>query len=262
MDLLRLESSEVNIQPETLFTLGDWPITNAFVTEILIIGMLLVVSLVAVKSIKGIKNIGMFQTVMEMTVSAMLDFIEKITGNREVAYKILPIIGTLFIYIGISNLITIIIPFLTSITYNGVALFRTPTNDINATVALAGAMVILSHYLSIREFTFLGHLGKYFRIGPIFRGFTKSLGAGFIAIIEAFVGLLDLISEFAKVISLSLRLFGNMLAGELLIAVVMGLFAIALPVPLIFLALLTGILQAVVFGALTSSYISLAVKEG
>jgi len=75
------------------------------------------------------------------------------------------------------------------------------------------------------------------------------------------IGLLDIVSEFAKVISLSLRLFGNMYAGDVLAAILLGTLAIAVPAPWLAMNLLVGVLQALVFGALTAAYYSLAVAR-
>ena len=82
-----------------------------------------------------------------------------------------------------------------------------------------------------------------------------------LAIIDFLIGLLDIISEVAKVISLSLRLFGNMYAGEVLAGVVLGAFALIVPTPLVAMSILVAVLQAVVFGSLTAAYYTLAVQK-
>ncbi|MFW5702516.1 MAG: F0F1 ATP synthase subunit A [Candidatus Dojkabacteria bacterium] len=258
---MTVETTELNVQPETLEVVMGIPITNAMLTQVLVTIILLVVSLSVYLLTKGIKNPTKLQVVFEMIVLLSWDFIEKITGNRKVAKVILPIIGTLFIYIATANLVTTVFPLLAAFTYDGTSMFRTPTNDINATVSMAVAMVLLSHMFSIKEYNFFAHVNKYIRIGQLVKGFKGGVEGVIFGVVEVFVGILDLISEFAKVVSLSLRLFGNMFAGELLIGVLLGLFALFLPIPVIFLGLLSGFLQAIVFGALSSSYISLAVKH-
>jgi len=152
-----------------------------------------------------------------------------------------------------------LIPGLSAITYNGVSIFRTPTNDFNMTFSIALAMVILANIMSIRDFGLFGHIGKFVKIKEVVEGFRKSIGAGLLAIIDFFIGLLDIVSEFAKVISLSLRLFGNMYAGEVLAAIFLGALAILIPAPWTAMNLLVGILQAMVFGSLTAAYITLAI---
>ena len=76
--------------------------------------------------------------------------------------------------------------------------------------------------------------------------------------IKIFVGLIEVIGEVAKVASLSLRLFGNVFAGEVLIASMMALSAFILPLPFMFLELIVGIVQALVFSILTLAFMSIA----
>lgn len=80
------------------------------------------------------------------------------------------------------------------------------------------------------------------------------------AIIDFIIGLLDIVSEFAKIISLSLRLFGNMYAGEILATLILGSFAYVIPIAWTSMSLLSGVIQAIVFGSLTTAYYMLAVK--
>ena len=81
------------------------------------------------------------------------------------------------------------------------------------------------------------------------------------AIIDFLIGLLDIISEFAKVISLSLRLFGNMYAGEILASILLGAFALMVPAPWLAMNLLVAVIQAIVFGSLCAAYYTLAVQN-
>ena len=107
----------------------------------------------------------------------------------------------------------------------------------------------------------VSHLSKFVNIRGIFRALKKGPMAILVAIIEFFVGLLEVISEIAKVLSLSLRLFGNIFAGEVLLTVMLGILAYALPIPFMFLELLVGIIQATVFSMLTLAYLTVATQE-
>ncbi len=82
-----------------------------------------------------------------------------------------------------------------------------------------------------------------------------------VSLIEFCVGLLEIVSEVAKVLSLSLRLFGNIFAGEVLLTVMLGILAYALPIPFLFLELLVGIIQATVFAMLTLAYLTVATED-
>jgi F-type H+-transporting ATPase subunit a len=206
-----------------------------------------------------------FQILLEDTYSMFLDFTSTIVGSKKVATKILPIIGALFIYIGFSNVLTLL-PGIDSLTFtmsdgSVVPLFRTHTSDVNTTFGIAAAMIIWTQIYSIREGGLLKHFGKYFKILPIVKGFRKGFGEGFISIIEFLVGLLDIVSEFAKSISLSLRLFGNMFAGLMLSGIILGALAVLAPIPLILFGFFSGALQALVFGALTASYFGMAADN-
>lgn len=245
------------VQPEIIGSIGSFPITNAMLLAALVTLLFLLLGLYTKKHSKLVPS--KFMIMLEETVKSFQTLLMQITGNERMAAQLLPLIGALFLYMGVGNLIGLV-PGLTAITHDGAAIFRTPTNDFNTTFSIALAMVILTQIMSIRQFGLLGHLGKFFKFKDVFLGFKKGIGDGFIAIIEFLVGLLDIISEIAKVVSLSLRLFGNMYAGEVLMAVLLGAFAIAIPSAWLAMNLLVGVLQAMVFGALTAAYYTLAVE--
>ena len=93
------------------------------------------------------------------------------------------------------------------------------------------------------------------------KSLTKGPVAIFTAIIELAVGLIEIVSEIAKVLSLSLRLFGNIFAGEVLISVLSSLVALAVPAPFMMLELLVGLIQAAVFTMLTLVYLTVATAQ-
>ncbi len=255
---LQVPTEQPSVQPEILFEIGQLPVTNAMMTGALVTVLLLIMS-VCVSKRRKLKP-SRFQTVMEMAVEGFLGLLESITGNKKSAQQLLPLIGTLFIFIGVGNLIALI-PGLTSFTYEGKNIFRTATNDFNLTFSIATAMVIYTNFASMKAFGLFGHLGKFFKFKDVVLGFKEGIGAGVLAIVDFLIGLLDIISELAKIISLSLRLFGNMYAGDVLAAILLGALAVAIPAPWLAMNLLVGVLQALVFGALTAAYYSLAVAQ-
>ncbi len=247
-----------NIQPETIFMIGNFPVTNSFLM-INLITVLLVIFFVCFYIILKIKPQAM-QTVIEMFLDSIMRLIDQITGKRSVSEKIFPMITSLFIFVGIANLIGLI-PGLTSITVNGFSIFRTPTTDFNTTFSIALVMIVLIQIQSIIDWGIFGYIGRFIQVRGIIEGFKKGLGEGMIAIINFLIGLLDIISEIAKVVSLSVRLFGNIYAGEILMVIILGAFAYALPAVWLGMNLFTGIIQALVFGALTAAYYGTALKE-
>lgn len=258
MNFLQVSVEQPFVRPDTLFSIGSLAVTNAMLMGVFVSVVLAFFSLIIWKRTKLLPS--RFQTLIEATFESFLNLLEMITGNRKKAEVLLPLVGALFLYIGLSNLIGLV-PGLTSLTYNGVALFRTPTNDFNTTFSIALAIVILTQIMSIKSFGVFGHLGKYFKFKEVIQGFKKSLGEGVLAIVDFLIGLLDIISEVAKVVSLSLRLFGNMYAGEVLAAILLGAFALLIPAPWLAMNILVGFLQAMVFGSLTAAYYTLATEQ-
>jgi len=255
---LQVPSAQPEVQPEILFFLGHLPITNAMLMGVLMTALFLCFAIYTRRSLKSIPS--KFQTGVEILVTGFIGLLEQITGNRKAAEDLLPLIGALFLFLGFGNLIALF-PGLSSITYDGMSLFRTPTNDFNMTFSIAFAMVMLTQIASVRAWGVFGHLGKYFKFKDVYLGFKKGIGVGFLSIIDFLIGLLDIVSEIAKVVSLSLRLFGNMYAGDVLAAILLGSFAIAVPAPWLAMNLLVGVLQAMVFGSLTAAYYTLAIEK-
>ena len=254
---LRLASSQPSIQPEVVFRIIGWPITATCLLGWLII-VLLIILVLAVRRLKLRPNRA--QTVLEMFCGLIFGLISQLTGSATKAKKILPLFGSLFVFILLSNYIGYI-PGIGSITWDGRAIFRTPTNDFNTTVGLALVTLIYIQIASIRQIGLLSHLGKYFQFAGIWRGFRQGIAKGFMGILDFAIGLMDVISEFARIISLSLRLFGNIFAGEVMTAIIMGAFAWLLPSTWMAMGLLSGLVQAVVFTSLVSVYYTLAVDE-
>ena len=247
------------IGPETIVSIGRFPITNSFLMSVLIVVLLFVLARAIFRRRDMVPM--RFQNTAEALYEGMYGLVEQVSGgSSKTAWRIFPIVGALFVYIGISNLIGLI-PGITEIQYEGTPLFRPPTTDFNVTVGLALSMVILIQIESVRRAGIFGHLGQYFQFRQVWQGFRRGLGEGFTAIIGFMIGLLDIISEFAKVISLSLRLFGNMYAGVVLATVILGAIAVLLPSVWLGLSLLFALVQAIVFGSLVAAYYAIALQS-
>ncbi|MBT5338436.1 F0F1 ATP synthase subunit A [Candidatus Falkowbacteria bacterium] len=146
-------------------------------------------------------------------------------------------------------------------------LLRPANTDLNLTLSMALVAVISSHVYAFVTIGIFTHLGKFVQIANIinsFKKFKEGIGAGvisvFTALIEFVVGLIEIVSEIAKVVSLSLRLFGNILAGEVLITVISALVVALVPTPFMLLELLVGLIQAAVFSMLTIVYLTVATS--
>lgn len=258
MSLLQIEAVNQTIVSDTIFILWGFPFTNSILMAFLITIIIGIFSFFVSKNVKIVPE--KWQIVYEWLYNSIKGLIDQITGDPVISAKIFHLIAGLFIFIGMSNLLGIFIPFLGSFTYNGNSIFRTPTTDFNVTVSLATAMILLVQIESIRKWGFLKYASNFFKFHEIFNGFRKGISQGIMGIINFLIGLLDIISEFAKVISLSMRLFGNMFAGETLAVILLGFFAYLLPVSWMAMNIFVGFVQAMVFGSLTAAYYSLAVK--
>ncbi len=245
------------IGPETVFTIGDFRIANSTTFLIFIILCLALFCYFVVRKFK-VKP-GGAQSVVEMLYEGIAGFLDQITDSRERTNKIFPIIATIFIFVGISNLIGLI-PGLTTITFNGVSLFRTPTADFNTTFVLAFGSVLVLQFVSMYEWGIIDHINKFVKFKDVYKGFKSGLKDGIMSVIDFAIGLLDIVGEFAKIFSLSLRLFGNMYAGEVLMIIIMGGFAYLVPALWLSMNILSGLIQALVFGSLVTAYYMLSIK--
>jgi len=257
MNFLQLSRPIPTVSPETIFQIGSWPVTNSSLMVLLIVILIALLGAIAVRSFKI--RPGKFQSAIELIYEKMRELVGQITANDRSTEVIFPLVGAIFIYLGIANVIGLM-PGLANIQYGGQPIFRTPTADINTTLGLAFAMIILIQIASVRDWGFWGYLGRFFQFKQVYRGFRQGFGKGLEAMIEFLVGLLDIISEIAKIISLSLRLFGNIYAGEVLAVLVLGAIVYVLPALWFTVNALFSVIQAIVFGSLVTAYYIIALK--
>lgn len=245
--------------------LGDiGPITIATSTvTVMLITLIFVALTIKVSRAKLIPS--KFQVVLEMFYGAVADFITSIVGDKERAKKIIPYVGALMTYLIVANLLPMV-PGVASFYVTGsegqhIPLFRGATTDFNTTFGLALAVIVIMQFVGMKEQGIGGYLSHFIQIKQVIRGFRKSFGEGMVSIIGFFVGLIEIISEVAKILSLSLRLFGNMFAHEVLTVILLGAFAIAVPAIWMGMGLLVGVVQSIVFVALVTVYYSLVLKK-
>jgi F-type H+-transporting ATPase subunit a len=242
---------EVSIKPEILTSLGPLPITNSLITTYVIIAAILIIAFRGLRKLKEIP--GHFQLIQEAIVETWLGLCDA-TGGKETR-RFFPFVTTLFIFILLSNWFGLI-PGISALGLNTlhegkeifVPLFRATTTDLNTTLALAIVSVIYIQMEGIKSLGIKLHLKKYLK-NPLKNP------------IDTFVGFLELISEFTKVLSLSFRLFGNVFAGEVLLIVVTSLIPFLAPIPFLALEIFVGFIQAFVFAMLTLVFASMAITS-
>ena len=261
----------IPVAPEKLFMLGFLPVTNTLLTGWIVVVLLTLLCIVISRSIKevprGIQNLA------EAGLEGMLDFMDQVTHDRARSRKFLPIVGALFPFILVSNWMgllpgvgTIGIWHVTAAGKELIPFFRPATSDPNMTFAMSIATVVISHVLGMFALGFFKYWNKFIQLGPLWKAVAKfgRQPAGeyvigiFTAVIGVAVGLIELMSEAAKMVSLALRLFGNIFAGEVLIHVLSSLVPFVIPTPFMLLEVIVGVVQALVFSMLTLVYLTLA----
>ncbi|HEV2413084.1 MAG TPA: F0F1 ATP synthase subunit A [Candidatus Saccharimonadales bacterium] len=241
---------KVSIGAETLFHVGPIPFTNSMVLEAVGYLLVLVIMFGTVIMIKR-KSRSRLHYGIVWVFETLLDTITEVTGSRTRAKKLAPLAMTLFFFILINNWLGFL-PFLNgAVTYHGTAFFRGMASDMNTTFAMAIITMVTAQIWAIRKLGLLGNLKRYFP-----NPFTDPM--------HAFEGFLELVAEFSRGLALSLRLFGNVFGGEVLLAVIAYLshWAAPLSLPLFMVfELMIDTIQAYIFFMLTVVYISIGVTD-
>lgn len=258
-------SHEATLYAEPIFHVGAFTVTNSLLNSWLVIIIVLGVALAVKSRIREVP--GKLQGVAELVVEAFLSIFDSVTGSRERSLRFFPLVFSFFLFILISNWMGLLpgVGSIGQIIEHGggkmfVPYFRGGTADLNTTLAMAVIGVVASHIFGVAAVGAWGHLNKFINIKAILGIFThirKDWTVILVNPIKAFVGIVELIGEIAKVISLSFRLFGNIFAGEVLLATISAIFAFGLPLPFIFLEVIVGIVQATIFSMLILSYLTL-----
>ena len=243
---------EISLTPEIIFNIGNFPVTNTILMTAFIAILIIIGALIFKKKISLIPK-G-FQNVIEIVLEALLNLVDSVTQDRKQTKKFFPLVATIFIFVILSNWIELI-PGLGTIgveqEHHGKIILapfiRSNSADLNVTLAIALISVSATQLVGVTTLGFKKYLGKFF-VNP----FRKPY------VIGSFVGVLELISEFAKIISFTFRLFGNIFAGEVLLTVMLILIPYIIPLPFLFLEIFVGFIQALVFAMLTLVFMKMA----
>jgi F-type H+-transporting ATPase subunit a len=254
MDFFQLITESVTVKSSELFSLGGLTITDTMVAGGIITFLIILICFWVSKF--KLRNPSKTQVAFETIIESIHNFLTQISGDIKLELGIITLLISLVLLILMANLMTIFLPFLEAIKFGELNFFRTYTSDFNTTLVLALLGVILTQVIAIKKRGFLHHFFNYIQLPQVIKSITKGPKVFFEALIGFFVGILDVVGELARIVSLSFRLFGNLFAGVILIGVFASFFAILLPIPIILLSTLAGIVQAIVFGALVTSYIA------
>jgi F-type H+-transporting ATPase subunit a len=191
------------------------------------------------------------QTLLEWAVEGVYDYISDVLGSREMARKFFPLLMTIFLFFFVAN----VIEFTPGIGSLGIhkdgeflPLLRSLNSDLNVPLVMAIISFLTIEITGILTLGAMMYARKFF-VNPL----RDPLGAA--------VGLLEVIGDLVRVVSLSFRLFGNILAGEVVIVVATYFAPYGGPLPFMMFELFIGTLQAAIFSLLTLFFIKLAITE-
>ncbi len=212
------------LAPDILFTLGPAPVSRAVVTTWAIMALLTAVAWAGGR--RASAHAGALQTTLEIVVET----IEKQVGEimRRDPWPYLPLLGSLFLFLVAANL-SAVIPGA-----------KPPTGHIETPAALAVVVFLSAHYYGIRALGGAAYLRRYVKPSPLLLP-------------------LNVLSEITRTFSLMIRLFGNMMSHEFVLAIVVFLAGLLLPVPFMLLGMMIGIIQAYIFTVLAAVFIGAAV---
>jgi len=235
----------VVLKAEELGILWGIPITNSLLMTWVVMAILFVFVFFVNRAMR--LTPGSTQTVLEWGVEGGLDYMAETLEDMKLAKRFFPLLATLFFFIVAMNEFAFI-PGVGSIGFfhgdEFVPLLRPPTADLNTTLALTIISVLVIEISGVVAVGFFRYAGKFIN-------FTSP--------VNFVVGVIELISETARLVTFSFRLFGNIFAGEVLIAIVVLFVPYVVPVPFMLFEMFVGFVQAVIFALLTLFFIKLAV---
>jgi len=233
---------EISIKAEPLFKIAGFPVTNSLFTSFIVFLLFLLLGIIYSKQAK-VKKKSKLVLFVNFLLKTIYQLFESILKEKTVIF--FPVFGAFFLYILLNNWFGLL-PGIGSLLINRSPIFRGNNADLNATISLAIIAFILIQANGIRYLGGKGYLKKFFNISnPI----------------NFFVGILETISEFSKIISFSFRLFGNIFAGEVLITIIAFLIPVLVTFPFLILEVFVGLIQALVFSMLSAVFLNVAISH-
>ncbi len=240
----------ISLAAEKIGSIFGFPISNSLLTTWLVMGMLIAFSFGVSRKLSLIPSA--LQSIAELIVGGLYNFFSGVVGKTHIG-QFFPLIASLFLFVIIANWVGLLPGVGTVGLFHEVhgekefvPLLRGATADLNTTLALAIVAMVSIQYFGFKT------VGKHY-------------STRFINIsnpIYFFLGILEIISEFSKIISFAFRLFGNIFAGEVLLTVIAFLIPFIVPLPFLFLEIFVGFIQALVFSMLTAVFLNVAISHG
>ncbi len=239
----------ISIKAEPVFHIGNFKVTNSLLLSGVVFVFFFAIAATYFTQSRREKK-GMFFYFITFILKSLYDFFESVFHEK--IWVFYSLVTSFFLFILLQNWFgllpgvgSLLIKVSEGARIEQVPLFRANTADLNTTFSLAIISFILIQVYGFRYLGFGGYIGKFVNLkSPI----------GF------FTGVLETISEFSKILSFAFRLFGNIFAGEVLLAVIAFLIPVLVPFPFLLLEVFVGFIQALVFAMLTSAFIALAIS--
>ncbi len=225
MGLEALEHLLEHVRPSVLFYFGPVPITTSVVNTWIVMIILFILAYILSRGLNIIPRGA--QNLLEIFADFFYDLLEDTIGKE--GRRFIPLVGTLFLFILLLNL-SWFIPEM-----------KPPTTDLSTTAGFGLVTIILVQLIGIKKRGLGGYIKHFFQPTP-------------------FLFPLNFIEELVKPVSLSLRLFANMFGEKTVVAALFLMFPLLLPIPVMFLGVIMGVIQALVFSLLTVVYISTFIK--
>jgi F-type H+-transporting ATPase subunit a len=207
----------VPLKAEVLTTIFGFPLTSTIITTVL--ADIVILAMVLFLRKKYLLVPGKFQNIVETVMESLSDLNEQVAGKGKRLDAIFPWFVSFFLFIFVSDMLALLPGYHTFIVRSGTGehlpLLRAATSDLNVTLALALVSVAATNIMSIRFIGIKNYLLRFFSINPIY----------------LFVGLLEIVSELTRIVSLSFRLFGNIYSGEYVLSMMLNMFAFLGPLP-------------------------------
>ncbi len=265
---LNVAKPHVELPSEGILQIYGFTITNTLIASWLTIIVLFSLFYAGTRKMTLVP--GRLQGLVEVVVEGLLNFIEGAAGKKH-ARTFFPLVATIFLYV-LTNAYLALLPFFGTIGLTGgeeafKPLFRGANTDINVPLSIALLAFFSIEYWGIRSMGLFRYINNFFNFGQLrdgiinlFRGKIRPAISGIMfGFINLFVGGLEILSHFIRIISFTFRLFGNMTAGEILLLVVCFLVPFIAIIPFYGLELLVGFLQATIFAGLTLVFGIIAV---
>lgn len=256
---------EQTLYAEPVFHIGSFPVTNALITSWVAVLVIVILAVALRLSLKKVP--GKLQHIFEIFTEGAFSVGDQVTNDRKITEKVFPIAACVFFFVLINNWLGIL-PFMAlGIVEHGdtfIPFLRSGTADLNTTISIAVTSVIGANIFGVFMIGGWKMFNKYINLkilGTIFTKIRKDPVVILVAPITFAVGLIEIVGEMAKVASLSLRLFGNVFAGEVLLASMGAMVAYFVPIPFLLLEVGVGIIQAFIFAVLTTVYFTIAAQD-